>query len=175
MKIYYFFLLLTLIHVSCNEEELAYKKAKDIETHDFQKDIEELDLSGLEEDITSIQDIAYDNNFVYTTQIYVYVRIDNEYNKYLTHLNFIKLGEIYMSELDGAMLPVQLKKTGAGIYTCFYQNKEITENLANYFLARKEIDFIKVDFDYKYPEGRNTPITSVELRGELEPQTSDEL
>ncbi|CRG95318.1 conserved Plasmodium protein, unknown function [Plasmodium gallinaceum] len=166
MKIYYLFVLFIIIEriKLIVNENINETKPYNLENRDFKKDIEELDLSGLEDDIENIEEIANKDNYSYITQIYVYVRIDNEYEKYLNHLEFMKLGEKYMTLLQNAMLHVQLKKTGKGIFTCYYENKAITEDLATYFLIQKEIDFIEVGFDKRFPEGRNSPIIDIDKR-----------
>ncbi|EWC90790.1 hypothetical protein PFNF54_00435 [Plasmodium falciparum NF54] len=64
----------------------------------------------------------------------------------------MRLGQRFMTILQNAMINVQLKKTGTGIFTCFYENKSITDDLATYFLIQKEVDFIEVGFDKRYPE-----------------------
>ncbi|CRG99837.1 conserved Plasmodium protein, unknown function [Plasmodium relictum] len=166
MRIYYLYILLIIIEgikLTFNEN-INKTESTNLEHRDFEKDIEELDLSGLEDDIENIEEIAYKDTYSYITQIYVYVRIDNEYKKYLNHLEFMKLGEKYMTLLQNAMLHVQLKKTGKGIFTCYYENKAITEDLATYFLIQKEIDFIEVGFDKRFPEGRNSPIIDIPER-----------
>ncbi|ETW20704.1 hypothetical protein PFFVO_00463 [Plasmodium falciparum Vietnam Oak-Knoll (FVO)] len=84
--------------------------------------------------------------------------------KYINHLELMRLGQRFMTILQNAMINVQLKKTGTGIFTCFYENKSITDDLATYFLIQKEVDFIEVGFDKRYPEGRHAPITDSDMR-----------
>ncbi|EUT92259.1 hypothetical protein PFAG_00398 [Plasmodium falciparum Santa Lucia] len=67
----------------------------------------------------------------------------------------MRLGQRFMTILQNAMINVQLKKTGTGIFTCFYENKSITDDLATYFLIQKEVDFIEVGFDKRYPGNKN--------------------
>ncbi|SBS84898.1 conserved Plasmodium protein, unknown function [Plasmodium malariae] len=161
--------------ISTWSDPINERGSGDIANRDFEKDMEELDLSGLEDDIENIEDIAYKDSYNYITQIYLYVRVDNEYNKYLNHLELMKLGEKYMTLLQNAMLHVQLKKTGAGIFTCFYENKAVTEDLVTYFLIQKEIDFLEVGFDKRFPEGRSSPIVDSDMRIKLLDMKNEEL
>ncbi|SOV73896.1 conserved Plasmodium protein, unknown function [Plasmodium sp. gorilla clade G3] len=166
MKIYYVFLLFVFILTErCVDNEVINKTQENYLDHrDFEKDMDELDLSGLEYDIENVEEIAQKDSYNYVTQIYVYIRIDEEYKKYINHLELMRLGQRFMTILQNAMINVQLKKTGTGIFTCFYENKSITEDLATYFLIQKEVDFIEVGFDKRYPEGRHAPITDSDMR-----------
>ncbi|ANQ07638.1 Uncharacterized protein PCOAH_00020210 [Plasmodium coatneyi] len=142
---------------------------------DFEKDMNELDLSGLEEDIEGIDEVEHKDYYQYVTQLYVYVRIDKKYRTFRNHLQLIRLGEKYMTLLQNAMINVQMKKTGVGIFTCFYQDKAMTENLVTYFLMQKEVDFLEVGFDRRFPEGRSEPIVDVDERIEPQGQSDEEL
>ncbi|CAA9987976.1 conserved Plasmodium protein, unknown function [Plasmodium knowlesi strain H] len=142
---------------------------------DFDKDMNELDLSGLEEDIEGIEEIAHTDYYQYVTQLYVYVRIDKKYSTFRNHLQLIRLGEKFMTLLQNAMINVQMKKTGVGIFTCFYQDKAITENLVTYFLMQKEVDFLEVGFDRRFPEGRSAPFVDVDERIDPQEKTDEEL
>ncbi|CAG9479268.1 unnamed protein product [Plasmodium vivax] len=135
---------------------------------DFEKDMSELDLSGLEGDIEGIDEVAHRDYYQYVTQLYVYVRVDGKYRTFRNHPQLIRLGEKYMTLLQNAMINVQLRRTGIGIFTCFYQDKAITENLVTYFLMQKEVDFLEVGFDRRFPEGRSAPIVDVD--GRVTPQ-----
>ncbi|GAW80729.1 hypothetical protein, conserved [Plasmodium gonderi] len=172
---FHFFLIFLLVNCArgklTNDDSVASSQSRD-----FGKDMDELDLSGLENDIENIEEIAYsDRNYQFVTQMYVYVRVDTKYKKYLNHLQLISLGEKYMTLLQNAMMHVQIKKTGVGVFTCFYQDKAIKENLVTYFLLQKEVDFVEVGFDTKFPEGRDSPITDADRRMALQGQTNDEL
>ncbi|KJP89706.1 hypothetical protein AK88_00666 [Plasmodium fragile] len=142
---------------------------------DFEKDMNELDLSGLEEELEGMDDVAHRDYYQYVTQMYVYVRVDKKYRTYRNHLQLIRLGEKYMTLLQNAMMNVQMKKTGLGIFTCFYQDKAITENLVTYFLMQKEVDFLEVGFDRRFPEGRSAPIVDVDERVEPQGEPDEEL
>ncbi|EUD65677.1 AUR protein kinase [Plasmodium inui San Antonio 1] len=144
-------------------------------SRDFDKDMSELDLSGLEEEIEGIDEIAHKDYYQYVTQLYVYVRVDEKYRTFRNHLSLIRLGEKYMTLLQNAMMNVQMKKTGLGILTCFYQDKAITENLVTYFLMQKEVDFLEVGFDRRFPEGRSAPIVDVDGRSEPQNKPDEEL
>ncbi|GAB66242.1 hypothetical protein PCYB_084030 [Plasmodium cynomolgi strain B] len=124
----------------------------------------ELDLSGLEEEIEGIDEVAHRDYYQYVTQLYVYVRVDEKYRTLRNHLQLIRLGEKYMTLLHNAMISVQMKKTGVGIFTCFYQDKAITENLVTYFLMQKEVDFLEVGFDRRYP-GEHSLVFPVQREG----------
>ncbi|KYO03207.1 hypothetical protein PGSY75_0309100 [Plasmodium gaboni] len=166
MKIYYLFLFFVFIlkERCVDNEEINKTQENYLDHRDFEKDMDELDLSGLEYDIENVEEIAQKESYNYVTQIYVYIRIDEEYKKYINHLELMRLGQKFMTILQNSMLNVQLKKTGNGIFTCFYDNKAITEDLATYFLIQKEVDFIEVGFDKRYPEGRQAPITDSDMR-----------
>lgn len=140
----------------------------------FEKDMEDLDLSGYEDEIENVDELAKKPSYVYLTQIYVYVRIDGEYAIYKERSDFLDLGTRYMTVLQNAMLPVQLKITGIGEYTCFFRNKDMTNKLADYFLMQKEVDFIDVNNKILYPENRNVPITSRDERNKMEESTKYE-
>ncbi|SCM01411.1 conserved Plasmodium protein, unknown function [Plasmodium chabaudi adami] len=176
MKIYYLFFLLILIQLNLvNSQDLNQPKNDNPLNRDFEKDMEELDLSGLEDDIENIDEIAYEDNYTYVTHIYIYVRIDGDYSIYKNHSNLMKLGEKYMTLLQNAMMNVQLKKNGVGEFICYYQKKEITENLATYFLIQKEIDYIQIGFDKRFPEGRTFPIVDADKRKTASENVKDEL
>ncbi|CAD2086125.1 conserved Plasmodium protein, unknown function [Plasmodium vinckei lentum] len=176
MKIYYLFFLLILIQLNLiNSQVLNQPKNDNPLNRDFEKDMEELDLSGLEDDIENIDEIAYEDNYTYVTQIYIYVRIDGDYSIYKSHSNLMRLGEKYMTLLQNAMMNVQLKKNGVGEFICYYQKKEITENLATYFLIQKEIDYIQIGFEKRFPEGRTFPIVDADNRKTTSENIKDEL
>ncbi|CXI01172.1 conserved Plasmodium protein, unknown function [Plasmodium berghei] len=176
MKIYYLFFLLILIQLNLvNNQDLNQPTNDNPLNRDFEKDMEELDLSGLEDDIENIEEIAYKDSYTYVTQIYIYVRIDGDYSIYKSHSNLMKLGEKYMTLLQNAMLNVQLKKNGIGEFICYYQKKDITENLATYFLIQKEIDYIQIGFEKRFPEGRISPIVDAEKRKTSSENIKDEL
>ncbi|SBT79381.1 conserved Plasmodium protein, unknown function [Plasmodium malariae] len=82
MKIYHLLFLLMITHlISTWSDPINERGSGDIANRDFEKDMEELDLSGLEDDIENIEDIAYRDSYNYITQIYLYVRVDNEYKE----------------------------------------------------------------------------------------------
>lgn len=157
----------TINEVPIETEKETEEDEDTIEERDFEKDIEELDISGFEDDIENIEELAYEDDGAYVTQMYVYIRIDEEYKNYMKHMNMIKLGEKYMTLLQSAMIESQLKITGVGMFTCYYSKKNQTENLVTYFLLQKEVDFLEVGFDKKYPEGRTEPYTTVAERKKL--------
>ncbi|ETW32782.1 hypothetical protein PFTANZ_06498, partial [Plasmodium falciparum Tanzania (2000708)] len=81
MKIYYIFLLFVFILIErCVDNDVINKTQENYLDHrDFEKDMDELDLSGLEYDIENVEEIAQKDSYNYVTQIYVYIRIDEEY------------------------------------------------------------------------------------------------
>ncbi|ETW32645.1 hypothetical protein PFTANZ_06635, partial [Plasmodium falciparum Tanzania (2000708)] len=56
----------------------------------------------------------------------------------------MRLGQRFMTILQNAMINVQLKKTGTGIFTCFYENKCYTTLIYKHeriFDQIKELNF----------------------------------
>lgn len=157
-----------------NSEKVPEETEYEIPQRNFEKDIEELDLSGYEDDIENIEELAYEEDGTYVTQMYVYIRIDDEYKDFMKHMDMIKLGEKYMTLLQSAMIETQLKITGVGMFTCYYSKKSQTDDLITYFLIQKEVDFLEVGFDQKFPEGRSSPITTVQERKKLKDRTKNE-
>lgn len=137
-------------------------------TRNFQKDLEELDLSGYEEDIKDVEELSKEKSYSYVTQIYVYIRIDGEYEIYKTTKNLIDLGSRYMTLLEAAMLPVQLKRTSLGVFTCYFTKKDMIPDLVTFFLIQKEVDFIDANKKEIFPEGRKAPIIGRKKRQELD-------
>lgn len=177
MYIFHFLLfLLTIIvydkKIICQTNDIVNEYSEEVDKtqipRDFLKDIEELDLSGYEEDIENIEELSKSDSYSYSTQIYVYIRIDGEYEIYKNRDKLIELGSRYMTVLQAAMLRVQLKRTSIGVFTCFFNKKEMIPDLITFFSIQKEVDFIEADKQVIYPEGRNAPITDREKRLELD-------
>ncbi|SBS89776.1 serine/threonine protein kinase 6 [Plasmodium ovale curtisi] len=178
-----------------------------VTNRDFNKDIEELDLNGLEDDIasscsasaslaglkrnrkrkrkptlaklssaaTDIETVPYKDAYMHVSQITIFVRIDGEYHNYTKNSELMKLGDKFMTMLHNAMINVQLRKSGKGIFTCYYENKDIKEDLATYFLNQEEVDFIKVDFEDRFPGKRKRPFMGTNMRYTNESLNMDEL
>ncbi|SBT34595.1 conserved Plasmodium protein, unknown function [Plasmodium ovale wallikeri] len=176
MKIFCTFVILVILQLNCLKNETLHGESENhVANRDFNKDIEELDLNGLEDDIANIETVPYQDAYMHVSQITIFVRIDGEYNNYAKNSELMKLGNKFMTMLHNAMINVQLRKSGKGTFTCYYQNKDIKEDLVTYFLNQEEVDFIKVDFEDRFPGKRKSPFMGTNMRYTNESLNMDEL